>query len=139
MRKFQAFQPDGFWLVTGAAILWGTIGVATQAIYNIDSTTSLFINLMRMMVAAPVLLLACWQVVGRTMFHIQRRDFGIMLLSGTLLAVSQAAYFAAIRESGVTIATLLTICIAPLVVTCISVLLKFEKLNARIIIALICA
>src|SRR4051812_43339153 len=121
MRKIQSFQPDGFWLVTGAAILWGTIGVATQAIYNIDSTTSLFINLTRLLIATPIMITACWRVVGRAMFHIRRRDFLVMALSGTLLAISQAAYFAAIHYAGVTIATLLTICISPLVVTCVSV------------------
>ncbi len=139
MRKFPTFQPEGFWLVTGAAILWGTIGVATQAIYNNDSTTSLFINLARMLVAAPVLLASCWRVVGRGMFAIGRRDLWIMLLAGVLLAVSQAAYFAAIRASGVTIATLLTICVAPLVVTCVSVLLKHETLTGRKAVALCCA
>jgi drug/metabolite transporter, DME family len=139
MRKFKTFQPGGFWLVTIAAILWGTIGVATQAIYNIDSTSSLFINLMRMLIAAPVLLLACWRMVGRKMFAAQRRDFLIMLLTGTLLAISQAAYFAAIHASGVTIPTLLAICIAPIVVTCVSVLLKFETLTRRIVLALLFA
>ncbi len=139
MRKIQIFQPEGFWLVTGAAILWGTIGVATQAIYNSDTTTSLFINLARLLVATPVLVLMCWRVVGQKMFHIQGRDLLIMLLSGTMLALSQAAYFAAIHDTGVTIATLLTLCIAPLVVTFLSVLLKFETLTVRIVIALICA
>lgn len=139
MRKLQTFQPDGFWLVTGAAIFWGTIGVATQAIYNMDTTTSLFINLARMLIATPVLLLACWRIVGRAMFRIQRRDFWIMALTGTLMAISHAAYFAAIRQTGVTIATLLTICIAPVVVTFLSVLLKLEKLTRQGIVALVCA
>ncbi len=139
MRKLQTFQPDGFWLVTGAAIFWGTIGVATQAIYNMDTTTSLFINLARMLIATPVLLLACWRIVGRTMFNIQRRDFWIMVLTGTLMAISHAAYFAAIRQTGVTIATLLTICIAPVVVTFLSVLLKLEKLTRQGVVALFCA
>lgn len=139
MRKFQTFQPGGFWLVMAAAVLWGTIGVATQAIYNIDNASSLFINLMRMLIAAPVLLLACWRVVGRKMFAIGRRDLLIISLTGTLLAISQAAYFAAIHASGVTIPTLLAICIAPIVVTCVSVLLKFETLTGRIILALLCA
>jgi DME family drug/metabolite transporter len=139
MRKLQTFQPDGLWLVTGAAVLWGTIGVATQAIYNLDTTTSLFINLSRMLIATPVLLAACWHVVGQKMFRIQRRDFLIMLLTGNLLAISQASYFVAIHYTGVTIATLLTICIAPVVVTCLSVALKFETLTGRIVIALVCA
>lgn len=139
MRKLLTFQPDGLWLVTVAAITWGTIGVAIQAIYNTDNTTSLFINLARMLIATPVLAAACWRVIGRAMFNIQRRDFWIMLLTGALLALSQAAYFVAIRYTGVTIATLLTICIAPLLVTCLSVLLKFETLSRRIVITLICA
>src|SRR5258706_1843562 len=139
MRKLQTFQPGGLWLVTGAAITWGTIGVVTQAIYNSDNTTSLFLNLARMLVATPVLLVACWRVVGLKMFSIRRRDFLIMLLTGTLLAISHAAYFASIRYTGVTIATLLTLCIAPLVVTCLSVLLKIETLTRRIVISLICA
>ena len=58
MRKLRTFQPNGLWLVAGSAVLWGTIGVATQAIYNVDSTSSLFINLARMLIAAPVLLRA---------------------------------------------------------------------------------
>lgn len=139
MRKLRRVQPGGLGLVTGAVIIWGTIGVATQAIYSIDSTTSLFINLARLLIATPVLLVACWYVVGRTMFSIQRRDIGIMVLSGTFLAISQAAYFAAIRSSGVTVATLLTICISPVVVTIVSVLLKFEHLTARTVLALVCA
>jgi drug/metabolite transporter, DME family len=139
MQKMNAFQPDGFWLVTGAAALWGTIGVATQAIYNIDSTSSLFINLARMLVATPLLLLACWQLVGHKMFQIQRRDLFIMLLSGILLAISHAAYFAAIRYTGVTIATLITICVAPVVVSCLAVMFKLERFNRRLLLALFAA
>src|SRR5215831_14990167 len=133
MRKIQSCRPDDLWLVASAAAIWGTIGVATKTIYNIDSTTSLFINLARMLIATPVLLIVCWRVVGPKMFHIPRRDFLIMLLTGTLLAISQAAYFAGIRYSGVTIATLLTLCITSPIVTCFSVLLKFETLTGRIL------
>ncbi|MBX3086296.1 MAG: EamA family transporter [Anaerolineae bacterium] len=139
MQKFQAVQPGGFWLVTGAAILWGTIGVTTQAIFRLDTTTSLFLNLARLLIATPIMFVACWHVVGRAMFRIRRRDFAIMALGGCLLAISQASYFAAIRYSGVTIATLLTLCLAPVVVTSVSVLLKFETLTARLVIALISA
>jgi drug/metabolite transporter, DME family len=129
----------GFWLVLGAAILWGTIGVAAQGIYNIESTNSLFINLARSAVAAPVLLVACWRVLGRRMFAITRRDFWLMALAGALLAFSHAAYFASIRAAGVTIATLLTICVAPLVVAGASAWLKFEVLTWRVGVALGCA
>src|SRR5690349_2907932 len=139
MRKMSAFQPDGFWLVTGAAFIWGTIGVATQAIYNIDSTSSLFINLARMLIATPLLLLMSWRVLGRRLFNIQSHDWLMMVLQGTLLAISHASYFAAIRYTGVSIATLITLCIAPVIVSSISVLFKLEQMNQRLIIALITA
>jgi DME family drug/metabolite transporter len=73
------------------------------------------------------------------MFAIPRRDFLLMLLTGALLAFSQAAYFAAIRAAGITIATLLTICVAPVVVTSVSVLLGHERLSRRVLVALGCA
>ncbi len=139
MRKRQIFQPGGFWLVTIAAVIWGTIGVVTRAIYDIDGTTPLFINLTRMLIAAPILLVICWRVVGRKMFNIQRRDFVIMILTGTFLVLSQAAYFAGIQYTGVTITTLLTLCISPLVVAFASVVLKFEALTRRYLVALLCA
>lgn len=139
MQKRRSFQPSGIWLVTCAAILWGTIGIATQAIYNSDDTSSLFLNLGRTMIATPVLFVACWRVVGRGMFNIPRRDFGIMVLSGVLLAASHAAYFAGIQHAGITISTLLAICAAPLVVSGISVALKLEKLSKKMVIALVCA
>jgi DME family drug/metabolite transporter len=139
MLKLHTRQADGLWLVTIAAVLWGTIGVATQAIYQIDSTTSLFINLARLVIATPLLFAFCWRALGRAMWNIARRDLGIMALTGALMALSHAAYFAAIREAGVTITTLLTICVAPLIVTGLSVLLKFETVTRRAIIALVCA
>jgi len=139
MQKPSSFQPSGVWLVTIAAATWGTIGVVTQAIYNTDSTTSLFLNLARMLIATPILLVASWRILGKEMFSIQRRDFLLMALTGILLATSQAAYFAAIRSAGVTVTTLLAISLAPLVVAGLSVVLKFEKLSQRMIIALVSA
>jgi DME family drug/metabolite transporter len=136
MNKTTFTRSSGFWQVVCAAALWGTIGVATQAIYALDSTTSLFINLGRLVVATPLLLLICWRVLGRQMFVVRGRDLGLMLLSGTLLAGSHAAYFASIRYAGVTTATLLTICVAPLVVAALSVMFRAEHLSRRLLLAL---
>lgn len=139
MHKFRLIQPDGFWLIIFSAILWGTIGVTIQAIYNVDTTSSLFINLARLAIATPVLWIACRRIVGRTMFNIPQRDLIIMAISGVFLASSHAAYFVAIRYTGVTIATLLTICITPVAVSGLSIVLKLESLSTRTLIALGCA
>lgn len=132
-------QANGLWLVIGAAILWGTIGIATQAIYQLDSTSSLFINLTRLLVATPILWLACWQSIGPRMFQLPKRDLAMMCLNGVMLALSQAAYFASIRYAGVTIATLLTICLAPLVVVYVAAWLRLEQLTKRVLVSLGCA
>lgn len=137
MQSKPSFQPGAFWLVTIAASIWGTIGVATRGIYATDTTTSLFINLARMAVAAPILFAIGWRALGRDMFRMHRRDVPYMVLNGTLLAISQAAYFAAVRESGVTIATLLTCCASPILVAGLSVLLRLETMNRRIVLALV--
>lgn len=140
MLNVQTHQQRGLWLVITAASLWGTIGVTTQAVYNIDQdTTSLFINLARMLIATPVLLAVCWRVVGHQMFNVRPRDFMLMALSGSLMAISQAAYFAAISHGGVTIPTLLTVSIIPVIVTCGALVLKLETLTRRKGIALLCA
>lgn len=126
-------------MIISAAILWGTIGVTTQGIYTFNIPSSLFINLIRMAVATPLLTLICWRVVGRRMLAIRRRDLLLMALSGTLLAISHSTYFASIHYTGVTIATLLTICLAPVVVTVLVTLLGLETLKLRTLAALACA
>lgn len=136
MQTKGQFQMGGLGFVISAAAIWGTIGVATQGIYNVDSTTPLFINLARMLLATPVLLLACWRLIGAKTFDIDRRDLVIMASSGMLLAVSQASYFAAVRATGVTIATLITVCLSPILVTSLSVLLRFESLTKKASLAL---
>lgn len=138
-KSIQAASRLGLWQVILASSLWGTIGIATQAIYRLEDADSLFINLTRMVIAAPLLLLAAWRVLGVRMFHFQRRDLFIMLLAGMLLALSQASYFAAIRYSGVTIATLLTLCLTPLVVSGLSIAFQLEPFTRRTALAVVLA
>ncbi|HEX2905232.1 MAG TPA: EamA family transporter [Phototrophicaceae bacterium] len=129
----------GLWPVVTAAMLWGTIGIATQSIYSTETINSLFINLMRTLLATPILIVVGWRTVGRKMFQIPRRDLGLMVFTGVILAVSHASYFAAIRYCGVTIATLLTICLAPIIVSGLSVVLKLESFSGRLGTALAAA
>lgn len=139
MRNQSIFRLNGFGFVTFAAIIWGTIGVATQSIYTLDNTSALFINLVRTSIATPILCLICWRVMGRAMFRVRRRDLLMMFVSGVFLGLSQLAYFESIRYVGVTIATLLTLCVSPVLVALFSVLLKTEQLNTKTLLALLFA
>ncbi len=104
-------------LVITASTLWGTVGVASQALAHLTNTNPLSISYLRLVVAAPILLLAGWRLLGRRMWSASVRDVGLMMLIGVLIAADQALYFFAISLSGVTVATLIAVCSAPVLVT----------------------
>ena len=130
---------SGFWLVALAGTIWGTAGITTQMIYNLAETNAISLSFFRLGIAAPILFLACWRLLGRGMFHIARRDLLLMMFIGILTALDQLAYVVAISYIGVAVATLVAICAAPVLVTVISALLTRERLRRRGILALLCA
>ena len=132
-------QRRGFGLVALAGTLWGTIGPTTQAIFSLSSTTPLSISFLRAAFATPLLLLICWWLLREKAFRIPRHDFGIMILIGVLTGLSQTAYLIAIPLAGVTISTLVGVCVAPVSVALVSVVFRFEPFNRKVMIALVCA
>ncbi len=129
----------GLWLIVGAATLWGTTGVATQAIYDLSSTNALSVAFSRLAIAALVLLLLCWRLLGRRAWRVKGRDALLMLCMGSMQATSQYCYFAAIPECGITIATLIAICVAPVIVVLFATLFLREPITLKILLALVCA
>jgi len=122
-----------------AGTLWGTVGITTRLLYQLTATNPLSVGFFRLAFAAPVLGLACWALLGRKALHIARRDLVRMALIGGMLALYQACYFAAIVLVGVAVATLVTLCLAPVLVALFSVVVLREPLTRRVIIALVCA
>jgi DME family drug/metabolite transporter len=58
------------------------------------------------------------------------RDLGLMLVIGLLIAADQALYFLAISLTGVTVATLITICAAPILVTLLTSMIERKRPTA---------
>ncbi len=122
-----------------AAVLWGTVGITTQSLYRLTTTTPLSVGFFRLAIAAPVLGLGCWMTCGRSSLRIARRDLARIALIGAMLAFYQVCFFAAIASVGVAIATLVTLCLAPVLVAVLSVALLGERPTRRILAALFCA
>ncbi len=135
----RAKSRHGLLLIVLAAVLWGTVGTAVKIIYGLVETNPLSIGFFRLAFSVPVLLAACWHMLGRRMFRMTPRDLGLMLLMGALMALYQVCYFAAIARVGVAIAVLVTLCTAPVMVALLSALLLREQLTGAIVLALACA
>jgi drug/metabolite transporter, DME family len=129
----------GFLSILVAAISWGTIGVTTQALYRTAMTNAVSIGFFRLAIAAPLLSIACWILLGKRLFRIARRDLALMTLLGSMQALYQVCYFTAISLSGVAVSTLVTLCTAPVLVALLSVFVSRERLSLVVGCALLSA
>lgn len=128
-----------FWLIVGASLSWGTVGVANQAIYVHVATNALSLAFFRLVIAAPLFVLVSRLIPGRRVFRVKPRDLGIMVLMGVMQAIYQASYSAAIARAGVTVPTLVALCAAPIIVALFSAFVTREQLSLFTLIALACA
>lgn len=128
-----------FLLVVCASISWGTVGIANQTLYTYGTTNALSLTCLRLAIATPLFFLVSWMRLGRNFFRIKRRDLGVMMLMGSMIALSQAWYVAAIASAGVGVATLIAICAAPLIIAVLSAFLLREPLAPITLMALFAA
>jgi DME family drug/metabolite transporter len=125
----------GLLLIVLAAVLWGTVGVTTRAIFTLAETTALSVAFLRLALAVPVLGLTTAAVLGRGGLRVAPRHLLLMGAIGVLLGTYQLFYFGAIQRVGVAIATLVTLCSAPVIVAALSVALLGERPTRRLVVA----
>jgi len=126
----------GILLVAASAMLWGTVGVASKGVYGLSDVEPMTVGFLRLALAAPVLLVMSVALVGRATFAFHGRERLLVLGIGVSMAFYQVFYFTAVSKAGVTIATLVTICAAPLLVAIMSSLFLKEALTAKVAVAL---
>ncbi len=129
----------GLLQVICAAVLWGTVGVTTQSLYALSETNPLSVGFFRLALSAPALLIACRLAIGARTFAIARRDLAAVVIIGAMMALYQACYFAAIPRVGVAVATLITLCTAPVIVAALSALFMREWPTRAVGWAMACA
>lgn len=128
-----------FWLIVCASLSWGTVGVANQAIYAHVATNALSLAFFRLLIAAPLFVLASRMLPGGRLFRVKPRDLVVMILMGVMQALYQASYSASIAYAGVTVPTLVALCAAPILVALFSPFMTRERLNRLTLVALVCA
>jgi DME family drug/metabolite transporter len=90
----------GLGLIVIAALLWGTVGVTTRALFGLSETNALSIGFLRLAISVPALLAACAGSTDARRVRVARADLGLMLLLGAALAFYQVCFFAAIALAG---------------------------------------
>jgi DME family drug/metabolite transporter len=125
----------GLLLIVLAAVPWGTVGVSTRAIFTLSETSALSIAFLRLALSLPVLGLASATMLGRRGFRVSPRHFVLMGVIGVMLAAYQLCYFGAIQRVGVSVAALVTLCTAPVIVALLSTVLLGERPTGRVVLA----
>ncbi|MGY1594516.1 DMT family transporter [Geodermatophilus sp. SYSU D00708] len=137
----RASAARGFPLVVAAALCWGTSGVSGRIVADRTDLGPLDIAWHRMAVGAAVLLVA--HLLTR-----RRRPVAVPLtgpvalrlaLVAAGLAAYQLAYFAAVASAGVSIATLVALGLAPLLITVGAALLGHGRPDRATMLALTAA
>ena len=129
----------GFWLIVFASVSWGTVGIANRILYEYGATNALSLSFLRLAFAVPLFVLASWFSLRRRLFAVKRRDLGLMMLMGCLIALSQACYIEAIAYAGVSVSTLIAICAAPVIVALLSAGVERKRVTPMTLIALLAA
>ncbi|MFV8833696.1 EamA family transporter [Aquisalimonas sp.] len=116
----------GLILVFTGAILWGTAGPASQFLYDGTDTSPMAVALLRIALAAPLLLLVAAPALRRHWRDLRSR-LGTVLIGGVCIALYQTFYFQAVAVSGVTLATLTALCPVPVLVAVLARVVLGER------------
>jgi DME family drug/metabolite transporter len=108
----------GLLAVSGAGLLWGTTGVAVRTIQDHSSLSAISIGCYRMIISALILILVMRGAVWRRAALAWRSHRVALLVSGVGLGWYQALYFLGVQDVGVAASTLISLGLAPIVLTC---------------------
>ncbi|NEK59090.1 EamA family transporter [Geodermatophilus sabuli] len=133
--------PSGFPLVVLAALCWGTSGVSGRVVADRTDLGPLDIAWHRMAIGAAVLLAAHLLTARRRSARVPltRPVAARLALVATGLAAYQLAYFAAVATAGVSVATLVALGLAPLLIAVGGALLGHDRPDGATLLALLAA
>jgi DME family drug/metabolite transporter len=126
----SASSTRGLPAVALAALTWGTIGVAVEALYRVSASDPITVGFYRLALSAPVLLFFSRRYAGAKFLRTRPRDRWLLALMAVAFAGYQLCYFAAIPFIGVAAAVLINICSAPVIVALLSGVFLRERLTS---------
>src|SRR6195952_579269 len=124
-RASHAVGPRlGLVQISAAAVLWGTTGVVVRRLHESAGLGPIAIGFYRLLVAAVLLLLVSGPKLRRAVSGLRSHPLSL-LLAGIGLGVYQVLYFISVAEVGVSVATVASLGLAPVITVII------ESVSAR--------
>jgi len=118
-------------------IIWGTIGIAGKLLYRHTDLDAVAVTWLRVVIASPIYVVLGLKALGGNLLRATRRDLTLMVVFGVVLITYQVCYLEAVARIGVSAATLISLCVPPVLVAIASVFLLGEHLNSRTASALV--
>ncbi|WP_045235082.1 DMT family transporter [Deinococcus pimensis] len=125
----RTLRSSGVFLVLLSAVLWGTVGVTVASLYRLADVDATTVGVLRLALSVPALLAATVLLRQQRGLRLNLRFALLILLMGLAMAAYQVCYFAAVREAGVAVAVLISLCTAPVWVALLSTVVFRERLR----------
>ena len=138
-REGEARPLRGMLFLAIGALLWGTAGVASKTATGLEPVSAISIAFYRLFFCLPPLLLFGWVRYGAKLLRVQREHRLTVFTLALTIGLYQIFYFAAVREAGVTVATLVSLGGAPFLVALLAALFLKEKPGRALLAALLLA
>jgi DME family drug/metabolite transporter len=122
--------------IAGGAVLWGTTGVVAHAVHAASGLSPVSVAFYRTAVAAAVLALLRGPALVRQVRAMSRGGLALLAAAGATLGASQALYFVAVTDAGVSLSTLICIGVAPVVVTGATAVVERRRPGADVLVPL---
>lgn len=126
----------GIGLLIGTGVIWGTIGISAKLLYEETTLDAAAVTWLRTVIAAPACIALAWATLGRRILAATRADLTLMAGLGIVLIVYQFTYLASVDRIGVAVATLVSLCVPPMLIAAYSALFQGERLSGRALAAL---
>ena len=129
----------GVFAISGGAALWGTTGVVVHDLHAATGLSAVTIGCYRLLVAAAVLVALRGPDLVRLARASGRRRGVALVLTGAGFGIYQALYFVGVADAGVSLATLVSIGTAPVVLTVSAAVTRRRLPSAGAFATLLCA
>ncbi|MDG5499663.1 DMT family transporter [Marinobacter sp. BGYM27] len=141
MTQFKQLSPAtrGALLIAIAAALWATTSIAAKTLFNHTDLEPLTLACLRLWIAFPLFFILMMRERASRPLPRGKKVILPLLALGCLQGAYQGTYLWAVDLTGASIATLVTLCLAPVLVAIVAAPLLGERPNRTTIIALVCA